>query len=780
MRVHATMRAQSLLAFSALVLALGCRSSSADGGDAEEDGREEGESDGADEADSGGVEPSEGPGSTTEPSKEPAGEDPEPADAAGPSGETTDPADPSDSSGDEPAVSVPAEPPRGTFPILFVTQVPVEGFVTSSSAFGNHRGTIGSAPRGGDLMVVYPDGTLRNLTREAGFGSEGEEQDEQAIAVREPTVHWNGEKAVFSMLIGAPPVQYEHVYPTWQLYEVTGLEAGEMATITKVAGQPEQYNNVAPLYATNGDDILFTSDRPPSGAEHHYPQLDEYESAATVTGIYRLSPDSGDLVLLEHAPSGAFSPTIDSFGRVIFTKWDHLQRDQQALPEYEPITYSDESSDATSTTEIEGSEVFPEARETEGSVSGHTFNHFFPWEMNEDGSAEETINHVGRHEFGGSYTEGSFMNDDNLSYYAPEEYRANRFSFGGDGGTFHIKEDPLEPGSYYATLAPEFYTAGGGRLVRFDGHPSLTAEEMVAEAVTAEDEGTFRSPLPLHDGRLVAVYTRSTDYAMVNYDEDPPTNYDYRLYELEGSGSSMRASAPLTDGISKRVTWWDPDARVTYDGPLWELDPVEVVARPAPEPRRSSLEEPEQNVLDAVGVDEAELQAWLRDNELALIVMRNVTLRDRADLNQPFNLRVPGGAETIATDGTVYDISHLQVFQAEAVRGYGNIEGRRLLPRPLRETPMAESGVAPGSTAIGEDGSVAAFVPARRALSWQLVSPEGEPVVRERNWLSFQAGEIRTCPVCHGLNNLSQLGTPTPENEPEALRTLLERWVAER
>ncbi len=694
-----------------------------------------------------------------------------------------DPAGPTQSANDPNDASTPVSEPTaktGSHPILFVTQVPVEGFTTLSSTFGNHRGTIGSAPRGGDLMILYPDGTLRNLTREAGFGSEGEQQDENAIAVREPTVHWSGKKAVFSMVVGAPPQQYQHVYPPWQLYEVSGLERGETATITKVSDQPEDYNNVSPLYATDGEDILFTSDRPLDGAEHLYPQLDEYESAATVTGIYRLSPGDGELILLEHAPSGAFSPTIDSFGRVIFTKWDHLQRDQQALPDYEPITYVDESPDSESSTEIAGAEVFPEARETEGNVSGHTFNHFFPWEMNEDGTAEETVNHVGRHEFGGSYTEGSFTNDDNLSYYAPEEYHANRLSLGGDGGTFHIKEDPLHPGSYYATVAPEFYTAGGGQLIRFDGHPSKSAEEMVVEAVTTENEGHYRSPLPLRDGRLVAVYTASSEYATIDYGERTTTNYDYRLYALEPSGGSMRAATALTAGISKRVTWWDPDRSITWDGPLWELDPVEVVSRPAPTPRTTQLEEPELAVLNELGVDEGELQRWLRDNQLALIVMRNVTLRDRADLNQPYNLRVPGGTEAIATSGEAYDVSHLQVFQAEAVRGYGSIEGRRLLARPLRQTPLSETGVVPGSTAIGEDGSVAAFVPARRALSWQLVSPEGEPVVRERNWLSFQAGEIRACPSCHGINELSQLGTPTPQNEPDALRALLERWLEGR
>jgi hypothetical protein len=678
--------------------------------------------------------------------------------------------------GEAPSAGGAVQVPTGPNPILFVTQVPIEGFTTLSSAFGNHRGDMQSAPRGGDLMIRYPDGTLRNLTQEAGFGSAGEEQDERAIAVREPEVHWSGTKAVFSMVIGAPPKQYEVIDPRWQLYEVTGLELGQTATITKVKDQPEEYNNVSPLYATNGVDILFTSDRPRGGVAHHYPQLDEYESAPTVTGLYRLKP-GGELTLIEHAPSGAFSPTIDSFGRIIFTKWDHLQRDQQALEDYNPITYESEALEAPSTTEIAGQEVFPEPRETVGDVSGHTFNHFFPWEINEDGSAEETVNHVGRHEFGGSYTEGSFISDKNLSYYSPEEYHDNRFYFRGDGGTFHIRENPLHPGEYYATLAPEFYTAGSGRLVKFDGHPSKTGDKMVASPVTAEDEGHYRDPLPLMDGRLVAVYTESADYAEVDFSEDTSTNYAFALYELGADGDSLRAQTKLTEGIEKRVSWWDPDYRFTWDGPLWELDPVEVVSRPAPQPRTSSLALPEASVFSDLQIEPEDLRSWLVSQQLALIVMRNVTLRDRGDVHQPFNLRVPGGVEAIATEGKVYDIAALQLFQAEALRAYGERPGRRLLARALQQVPFAEAGPVAGTTSVGQDGSVAAFVPAERALSWQLVDPVGEPVVRERNWLSFQSGEIRTCPSCHGINSESQIGTASPENPPEALRDLLTQWL---
>src|SRR6185436_299461 len=187
-------------------------------------------------------------------------------------------------------------------PVLFVTQVPVGGFTVLTSTFGNHQANPDVAPRGGDLVIRYPDGSLRFLTQEAGYGSSGL-QGANAIAVREPCVHWDGDKALFSMIVGAPTAQYQVNTYRWQIYEVSGLAQGATAVIRKIANQPN-YNNVSPIYATDGR-IIFTSDRPRGGEVHLYPQKDEYESAPTVAGIFSLDEGSGDLVLLEHAPSGA-------------------------------------------------------------------------------------------------------------------------------------------------------------------------------------------------------------------------------------------------------------------------------------------------------------------------------------------------------------------------------------------------------------------------------------------------------------------------------------------
>src|SRR5207237_4782173 len=186
--------------------------------------------------------------------------------------------------------------------------------------------------------------------RTAGFGNGGM-QGAAAIAVREPSVHWSGTKALFSMVIGAPSQQYVWESYYWQIYEVTGLGENDTPVIRKIPNQPANYDNVSPFYGTD-DRILFTSDRPRGGERHLYPQLDEYEEAPTVTGLWSLDPASGDLRLLDHTPSGLFTPSIDSFGRVVFTRWDHLQRDQQADGDaaaggsYGTFDYADESAGA--------------------------------------------------------------------------------------------------------------------------------------------------------------------------------------------------------------------------------------------------------------------------------------------------------------------------------------------------------------------------------------------------------------------------------------------------
>ena len=649
-------------------------------------------------------------------------------------------------------------------PILFVAQVPLHtDFAARLSTFANHLPGAVQAPRGGGLMLRYPDGALRNLTAEADFRN---------VAVREPTVHWDGRRAVFSMLSGA----------VWQLYEVSGFAPGERTSMRKIPGQPERYNNVSPFY-DSADNILFTSDRPRNGDPKLYPQLDEYEATPTTTGIWRLGTQRRELALLNHAPSGAFSPSLDSFGRIIFTRWDHLQLDQLAerdrdavhngvaLP-FRSFNYDSERGNANALASRE--EMFPESRagssSAYGEVSAYISNFFAPWAMNQDGSNEETLNHIGLHELSFGYQTPSFRGDPALSSRTSDKLHANRIALRREGGLFHLREDPTHPGEYLATAAREQDSFTTNTLVRLSGPPGANPEKMALAPLTesaASDVlkgGRYRNPLPLSDGSLVASRTAS-----VRAPEPGGTLDGLRLTWLERDSSGLyRAGAPLTQGIRQ-------------DGvELWELEAVEVKVRPRPPLTASTLETAERAVLAEEKVSEQQLRDWLMKNELALIVTRDQTARDRAERQQPYNLRVPGGKKTTAPDtpnARVYDISHFQIFQADQVRAYPGREGRRVLPQPMHDglNPANAEGPA-GSVRIAADGSTAAFVPARRALTWQTADARGNAVVRERNWVTFQPGEMRTCAACHGVNTATQAGLGNPINKPEALRALLAYW----
>jgi hypothetical protein len=695
------------------------------------------------------------------------------------------------------AGATPAAGPATPYPILFVTQVPLHTDVAARlSAFANHLGGIEQVPRGGDLMLRYPDGALRNLTREAGFGSAGA-QGADAIAVREPSVHRSGARAIFSMLVGAPTHAGQAAKAVWQLYEVRGLARGERATITKVAGQPPSYNNVSPLYGSDGQ-VLFTSDRPRNGAAHLYPQLDEYEATPTVTGIWRLDPASGALRILNHAVSGAFTPILDSYGRVLFTRWDHQQQDQLAerdrdgarngvaLP-FRSFNYAGE--DAGAPALDSRAEPFPESRSGSrgpyGEVSAFTTNFFTIWQMDEDGSGEETLNHVGQHELAFGFLTPSFRDDPNLSNHTVMANHANRLPVRREGGLFHLREDPRRRGSYVATAARESGSFTTGPLVRMSGSPALNGDQMTVTALTALDAGDalaggrYRNPLPLSDGALVASHTSGA-----RAPEQGAALADLRLRLLVRDRASglYRAGAPLTPGIRARVAWWTPAGQQTFSGALWELDAVELRPRAKPLHAAAALEAPERAVLLEEKVSEAALRAWLVRRDLALIVTRDQTSRDRADLQQPFNLQVPGGVRTVSKampGGKVYDIAHFQIFQGDQLRAYPGRPGRRVIAQPLHDAgsanPANPQGPA-GSVRIAADGSTAAFVPARRALTWQTTDRTGTPIVRERNWITFQAGEMRTCASCHGTNTANQAGLAAPLNKPQALRDLLNFW----
>ncbi len=662
--------------------------------------------------------------------------------------------------------------------ILFVTQPPFGAdFVSVNATFGNHRPRTAFTPRGGDLYIRYGDGTLRNLTAETGFGLQAGKE----IAVREPSVHWSGTKALFAMVIGGTTKNdYSDVY--WQIYEITGLGRGETARITKLP-QAENYSNISPLYGTD-DRILFTSDRPHNGNPNIYPQLDEYESQPTNTGLWSMNADGSDVRLLDHAPSGAFTPILASDGRVVYTRWDHLQRDQQnsdGTLSYGAYNFASEYSPTKLTTNVE---IFPESR-TVPAGYGHRINQFIPWQINEDGTGHETLGHIGRHELLRYFT----SQRPGLPEFIPPETRRTAERM------YQLKEDPLRPGYFYGTYAPEFYTHAAGQIVALNAAESVNPDDMqvayITDPVTREvgtsatnPLGHFRNPLPLSDGSLIAVRTTVAE-ADSTTSGPLSAKYDFHLSLLQSNGTYFApVEKVIPNGITKTISYWDnqPYAQISYSGKLWELDPVEVRARPRPTKHADPLPAIETTILSeelggTAGI--AKFREFLQTRNLALVVSRDVTRR--GDKQQEFNLKVFGSAKQTSDGSTpTIELSHLQFFQGDLVRSYSNYgsnsnRGRRPLAQVMRDGLTATDAPL-GSVKIASDGSVAALVPARRALSWQMNKPDSSVGLRERYWVTFAPGEMRSCTNCHGVNRTDVvLRQPPPTNPPQALRELA-RW----
>jgi hypothetical protein len=280
-----------------------------------------------------------------------------------------------------------------------------------------------------------------------------------------------------------------------------------------------------------------------------------------------------------------------------------------------------------------------------------------------------------------------------------------------------------------------------------------------------------------------------------------PATYAFRLTTMSANdtanGNAINAAA-LTGGISKSVSYYVGSTLVSYSGALWEIQPVEVMARSAPPAQiEPALAAPELAAFANANVAESDMRAFLKAQNLALLVMRNVTSRDAADRQQPYNLHVAvaGGTTTLGNANQLYDIAEMQFFEADQVRGFGTpvspLPGRRTLTRYLNDAQAVRFNPAiaanPGAQPIATDGSVALFVPARRAMTWTSLAPASSPnnpswaganapVVRERYWIEYQPGEIRACDGCHGVNLVNQAGNPAATNTPQALIDLLNYW----
>ena len=273
--------------------------------------------------------------------------------------------------------------------------------------------------------------------------------------------------------------------------------------------------------------------------------------AETTTGLWSLDPVSGSLFQLDHNLSGDFSPSLDSFGRLLLTRWDHLERDQETDADvlfFNPrkfctLNYISEA--ITATRLLTNAEVFPESRPARTDelantdLVGYHMKEFLPWTINEDGTRPETNNHIGRHEFLFRIPP-MFTDDLNLKPLNP----AAMFNTTRITKFLLLKEDPAHPGTYSGTDVYEG-THAAGQIISMTAPPGLDADQIslnyvthretytVSNSVDANYTGHYRDPLPLSDGQLLAshTWTVGNDYN-IGTAASPMSRYGFRLDEI--------------------------------------------------------------------------------------------------------------------------------------------------------------------------------------------------------------------------------------------------------
>ena len=552
------------------------------------------------------------------------------------------------------------------------------------------------------------------------------------------------------MVVGAPAnVGDSRELYAWRLYEITNLQqvlAGQPPIVQLVANQPPApFNNVEPNYLSDGS-IVFVSDRPRNGAAALYPILDEYRGQPANSGLWRLDPATGALALAgKHAVGfvrsvrrqlrprrvlALGSPragseqrsgdgTADRDHAVRLRLGSGERRDRAARSTCSPSRSirppAAISTDSRSTSSFRGPSTRTAAARKSSIISAATSS---------------------SRRFARSYTNDGNLIDFDASISGRIQHEGHR----------QPVPDPRGP-DHAGTLSRRRRR----RVLHASRRTDRRGQRGVAirAAGPAERERRQRHlhhrPADLHAvllGRLVPVQHRPLPRSVADdrrqagrgvrqyagHRKAPPataaaarapTNSTCILsmaVSQNGATEYVPAASPLiAGGIAKSGLKYNyasniagqPSGTVNYTGALWELQPVEIVARAAPPSTTQSPlgGTPEQAVFDAFnlahpanGVSVAQMQQFLQRQNLALVVIRNATSRDRADQQQPYNLAVPGGVSTISDLPTylgppLYCIDRMQFFEADQVRGFypsagtiaNALPGRRPMPRPLND-----------------------------------------------------------------------------------------------
>ena len=412
---------------------------------------------------------------------------------------------------------------------------------------------------------------------------------------------------------------------TWQVWEI-GVDGSGLRKVSRDAA----YNDMDPSYLPDGR-LIFTTDR--------LRWSDGYENVPTAQ-LAVMAADGTAASVLKVNTAGHLNPVLGSDGMIYLTQWDFHDRRESMDQEHDELDV----------------------------------NRFLLWKVFADGSGLD-------HPAFGAHT----IDDFTPGYVEIRERPDAPGTFVGTFGSGDTQELSSFSPDRQIFVPGNFHTFEGAQLVVMEPQADQNDDEII-ELTSPDNEGFWRSPLPLADGRIVASFSPD----LLDGRDGPQP---FELWIMDG------------DGSNQEQLYADPD--------LWSLQAVEVVARTPP-----AVAEGEMKPLYPYAIINAFDVTLREDDQQGVPAPGQVTeirvLREDVRTPNTHDLQIDGGGGTGAFD--LWDDPDTEVI-----------------------------GTAP----VAADDSFAVVVPADTPLTWELLDAAGNVVVRERFGTELRAGEVRQCAGCH-------------------------------
>ncbi len=522
-------------------------------------------------------------------------------------------------------------------------------------------------------------------------------------AIRDVEIDYDGSRLLFSMRTPFDPnVAEEDQVPTWNIWQYT-FETAELVRVIPNNLTAEVGHDIMPKYLPDGR-IIFSSTRQTQSQAllldensqgGAFPAMDEDENEFAFN-LHVMNDDGSELHQVTFNQSHDLDPSIMDDGKVVFSRWDHNQSNDQVNL----------------------------------------------YRMNPDGSETELLY--------GQWSHDTGTNGTTIQFMQPRETEDGRvmvvarpFTDTDGGGQLLVIDTP----QYVEMTQPTKDNIG---VLTGPAQEDGTVNEVVTEPGLPSPGGRYYSVYPIQDGtnRLMVSWSQCRLIEFLPDDGDPDTD-DTRIVPCTDDNLIRVVTDPDVTPAPGDFTVAPP----LYG--IWVYDPRDETQLPIVRGEEgfmfTEVVSGDPRTFPAVmpdGTNDFTLDPSLPDSGEAILNIRNVYDFDGALLPgiDPYVLADP--AQTLAA---ARPARFLRIVKAVSLPEEDILD---IDDTAFGVTTLFGMKQIVGYTPIEPDGSVMVRVPANAALMISVTDENGMRITqRHQNWIALAEGQELRCNGCHDANS---------------------------